>query len=176
MCRSQSGISRVPSNSLVTYWQGSAEACQAWFSPGLRVRRVSWSPKSSFAFADTDYRTEICSDDREERALVSATINEMAYVFQAWLPILVWAQVDAPKYHTGFITATCLSVVLIIATMVTRHLHEREKALYVAKPELSGAMHTDKIHSKQVAGEVFERTDTNSSEEAQIEVNVPKKD
>ena len=28
---------------------------------------------------------EICSDDNEERALVTATMNEMAYVCQAWV-------------------------------------------------------------------------------------------
>lgn len=160
----------------------------------LHTRRVRWrlvrshlrmggrsvlssnGQRTLLAFTNTDYRAEICSDDLEERALVSATINEMAYVFQAWLPILVWAQVDAPRYHKGFITATCFSVVLIIATMVTRHLHEREKALYVADSELSKSIYADKVRRKQLAGEVFERTDTNSSEEAQIEVNVPKKD
>ncbi|KAH9909642.1 MFS general substrate transporter [Xylariomycetidae sp. FL2044] len=60
---------------------------------------------------------EICSDDNEERALVVASMNEMAYVFQAWLPLLVWQQVEAPQYRKGFITSVGLgeieSVVVI---------------------------------------------------------------
>ncbi|KAI1767706.1 MFS general substrate transporter [Hypoxylon sp. FL1150] len=47
---------------------------------------------------------EICSDDNEERALVVATMNEMAYVVQSWLPLIIWQQVDGPQYHKGFIT------------------------------------------------------------------------
>lgn len=43
-------------------------------------------------------------------------MNEMAYVFQAWLPQVVWQQVDAPQYRKGFITVTILSVALIATT------------------------------------------------------------
>lgn len=53
-------------------------------------------------------------------------MNEMAYVVQAWLPLLVWQQVDAPRYHKGFITVTCLSVCIIITALSTRFLHNRE--------------------------------------------------
>lgn len=69
---------------------------------------------------------EICADDNEERALVIGSMNEMAYVLQAWLPLIVWQQVDAPQYRKGFITATCLSVLLIIVTFTLRFLHKRE--------------------------------------------------
>lgn len=54
-------------------------------------------------------------------------MNELAYVFQAWLPLLVWQQVDAPEYQKGFITVSCLSVALIISTLVVRHLDLKEK-------------------------------------------------
>ncbi|KAI3085427.1 hypothetical protein CBS147339_1677 [Penicillium roqueforti] len=70
---------------------------------------------------------EICSDDNEERSLVIGSMNEMAYVFQAWLPLVVWQQVDAPEYRKGFITVTVLFVILIISTFVVRFLHKREK-------------------------------------------------
>jgi ACS family pantothenate transporter-like MFS transporter len=53
-------------------------------------------------------------------------MNEMAYVVQAWLPLLVWQQIDAPQYHKGFITVTCLSVCIIITALGTRFLHQRE--------------------------------------------------
>lgn len=71
---------------------------------------------------------EICSEDNEERALVVGSMNEMAYVFQAWLPQVVWQQVEAPRYRKGFITVTVLSVILIIATFVTVGLEKKEKA------------------------------------------------
>ncbi|KAG9741417.1 putative MFS transporter Liz1/Seo1, partial [Aureobasidium melanogenum] len=69
---------------------------------------------------------EICASDNEERAIVSATMNELAYVVQAWLPLIVWQQVDAPQYQKGFITVSCLSVCIIITALGTRFLHKRE--------------------------------------------------
>lgn len=53
-------------------------------------------------------------------------MNEMAYVLQAWLPLIVWQQVDAPQYRKGFITVTVLSVLLIITGLITKALHRRE--------------------------------------------------
>ncbi|CAI7656051.1 unnamed protein product [Penicillium glandicola] len=70
---------------------------------------------------------EICSEDNEERSLVIGSMNEMAYVFQAWLPLIVWQQVEAPEYRKGFITVTVLSVILIFTTFGVRFLHKREK-------------------------------------------------
>ncbi|KAE9968868.1 hypothetical protein BLS_005635 [Venturia inaequalis] len=69
---------------------------------------------------------ELCSEDNEERAIVVATMNEMAYVLQAWLPLIVWQQVDAPEYRKGYITVTCLSVLLIITTFVIKYLHKKQ--------------------------------------------------
>ncbi|KAL4894896.1 pantothenate transporter [Aspergillus ambiguus] len=69
---------------------------------------------------------EICSNDNEERALVVGTMNEMAYVFQAWLPLVVWQQVDAPRYNKGFIAVTIMSVLLIVTTLTIRALQQKE--------------------------------------------------
>lgn len=69
---------------------------------------------------------EICTHDNEERAIVVATMNEMAYVVQAWLPLIVWKQVEAPRYRKGFITVSFISAMLIITALVIRVLHARE--------------------------------------------------
>jgi MFS transporter, ACS family, pantothenate transporter len=71
---------------------------------------------------------EICTRDNEERAIVIATMNEMAYVFQAWVPLIVWQQVDAPQYQKGYITVSVLSVCLIITALTIRVLWARELA------------------------------------------------
>lgn len=70
---------------------------------------------------------EICTEDNEERALTVGSMNEMAYVFQAWLPLIVWQQVDAPRYHKGWITMITMSCILITTTFIIRFLHKREK-------------------------------------------------
>ncbi|KAF2171450.1 hypothetical protein M409DRAFT_18567 [Zasmidium cellare ATCC 36951] len=78
---------------------------------------------SGLAFA---WAHEICSDDREERALVTGSMNEIAYVVQAWLPLLVWKQTDAPEYQKGYITVSCLAVLMMGTAMLTRWLHQRQ--------------------------------------------------
>lgn len=69
---------------------------------------------------------EICADDNEERALVTGTMNEMAYVVQAWLPLLVWQQVEAPRYPKGYPTSVGIAVGLIGTTLLIKKLHGRE--------------------------------------------------
>lgn len=54
-------------------------------------------------------------------------MNEMAYVFQAWLPQVIWQQVDAPEYRKGFIGSTILSAILIVSTLMIRFLAKRDE-------------------------------------------------
>jgi hypothetical protein len=70
---------------------------------------------------------EICTHDNE-RAIVIAAMNEMAYVLQAWLPLLVWQQVDAPEYRKGFVTISFLSAALIVTALAIRVLRARAVA------------------------------------------------
>lgn len=55
-------------------------------------------------------------------------MNEMAYVIQAWLPLVVWQQVEAPRYPKGFPTMIGIAIALLITTGVIKWLHERQKA------------------------------------------------
>jgi MFS transporter, ACS family, pantothenate transporter len=68
---------------------------------------------------------EICTNDNEERAIVIASMNEFAYVLQAWMPLLIWKQTDAPKYHKGYTVAAAFSVAPIILALAIRILQGR---------------------------------------------------
>ncbi|KAF4122359.1 MFS transporter, ACS family, pantothenate transporter [Geosmithia morbida] len=71
---------------------------------------------------------EICKDDNEERAIVTGAMNEMAYVFQSFLPLLIWKTTDAPSYPKGFITMVFLGAGLAATALTIRILHRRELA------------------------------------------------
>ncbi|KAM5342153.1 hypothetical protein ACJ41O_015184 [Fusarium nematophilum] len=71
---------------------------------------------------------EICSDDNEERALVTGSMNEFAYVFQAFLPLLIWKATEAPHYPKGYPTMIALAIAMAGTAMLIRHLHKREQA------------------------------------------------
>lgn len=79
---------------------------------------------------------EICNDDNEERAFVVGSMNEMAYVFQAWLPNVIWLETDAPSFHKGFMTMIFIAVAMIITSFVVRHLHLRDKATKARMAEI----------------------------------------
>jgi ACS family pantothenate transporter-like MFS transporter len=71
---------------------------------------------------------EICSGDNEERAIVVGTMNEAAYFFQAWLPLIFWQQVEAPKYHKGFVLSAFLEASMILLAVAVRYLWMWEQA------------------------------------------------
>jgi ACS family pantothenate transporter-like MFS transporter len=91
---------------------------------------------------------EICTHDNEERAIVVAAMNEMAYVLQAWLPLLVWRQVEAPQYRKGFITVAFLSAALIATALSIRLLHARE---VVKRRDNAASEHEERISSDDEA-------------------------
>ncbi|EXJ91869.1 hypothetical protein A1O3_00419 [Capronia epimyces CBS 606.96] len=73
------------------------------------------------------WTNELCSGDAEERALVLAVVNDFLPVMNIWLPLLIWQQVDAPRYHTGFITASCLIVVGFFLILAILYLSHRDR-------------------------------------------------
>ncbi|KAL2838973.1 major facilitator superfamily domain-containing protein [Aspergillus pseudoustus] len=72
------------------------------------------------------WANEICSDDAEERAIVVAATNDFAYVINAWLPLIIWKQVDAPVFRKGYITAACMAVGLIAVASIIPALIRRD--------------------------------------------------
>jgi hypothetical protein len=51
---------------------------------------------------------------------------DIVYVVGVWLVLVVWQQEQAPKYHSGFITASTFSVAAVIVTLVVWQLHKRD--------------------------------------------------
>ncbi|KAI2606545.1 MFS general substrate transporter [Hypoxylon sp. NC1633] len=115
-----SGVVNIITNTSLAVWDIPVGWKWACYIVGLIGGGISGL---TFAWAH-----EICSDDNEERALVVATMNEMAYVVQAWLPLIVWQQVEAPQYHKGFITMVFFGAGLIVTALTIRFLHHRELA------------------------------------------------
>lgn len=66
-------------------------------------------------------------------------MNETAYILQAWLPLIVWQQVEAPEYRKGYITVSCLSFMLIVTALTIRVLHAKELMQRKRSQEFSDA-------------------------------------
>jgi ACS family pantothenate transporter-like MFS transporter len=81
------------------------------------------------------FRSEICSADAEERAIVLGIMNAFGYAVNAWLPYLVFPAVDAPEFHKGFIFSSVMFVAQAGITWLVWFMHRREvrkKAMPVA--------------------------------------------
>lgn len=59
------------------------------------------------------WANEICGADAEERAIVLGIMNALGYAFNAWVPLLTYPQVDAPKFRKGFV----YSIVAFVAQL-----------------------------------------------------------
>jgi hypothetical protein len=103
------------------------------------ILRVSRPSLASFPFSQGNFETstdvnerswatEICSRDSEERAIVTASMNTLSYVVQVWLPLIVFQQVQAPRYYKGWVTVTVLNVMLVLAVLGTWWLQKAEDA------------------------------------------------
>lgn len=68
-----------------------------WFAFFLQKASVPYGPLSM------SWANEICGSDAEERAIVIGIMNSMGYAFNAFVPLLTYPQVDAPKFRKGFI-------------------------------------------------------------------------
>jgi ACS family pantothenate transporter-like MFS transporter len=99
-----------------------------WFAFFLQKASVPYGPLSM------SWANEICGADAEERAIVIGVMNSMGYAFNAFVPILTYPQVDAPKFRKGFIYSVCAFLAQgiitgMIAYMQKRDAKKREKAI-----------------------------------------------
>ena len=53
-------------------------------------------------------------------------MNQFGNTVSAWLPLIVFQQVDSPRYYKGWVTLTAINSSLIISTLVTWQLQKRE--------------------------------------------------
>ncbi|ORY61732.1 pantothenate transporter liz1 [Pseudomassariella vexata] len=105
-------------------------------------------PLKEFAFLTTGvqlmtavfytWANEICANDNEERALVISSMNGFQYAVAAWLPILIFPQVEAPDFRRGFPSTFGFVLAALICICVTQWCAVRErKAQLRAQPIVS---------------------------------------
>ncbi|KAK7742888.1 hypothetical protein SLS63_000456 [Diaporthe eres] len=92
-----------------------------WFSFFASRISVAYGPLSM------TWANEICGADAEERAVVLGIMNAAGYAFNAWLPLLTYPVVDAPRFKKGFTYTTVAFVAQAIITWVIWWLSRRDR-------------------------------------------------
>src|SRR5436305_2161 len=69
---------------------GLLHSLRSWIWAFWTLHGVSltFTPSSIGIKRSYSWAHEICASDNEERAIVVGSMNEMAYVLQAWLPLI----------------------------------------------------------------------------------------
>ncbi|KZV73276.1 MFS general substrate transporter [Peniophora sp. CONT] len=73
------------------------------------------------------WANELTGNDNEKRSFVVASCNMWAYVFQAWLPIVIFPQVEQPTVHKGNVTTACINAGMMSFAMLTLFFQKREE-------------------------------------------------
>ncbi|KAJ7581161.1 MFS general substrate transporter [Mycena floridula] len=73
------------------------------------------------------WANELTGGDNEKRSFVVACCNTFAYTVQAWLPILIFPQVEQPRVFKGNVATACISFGMICAALATLYFQTRDE-------------------------------------------------
>jgi ACS family pantothenate transporter-like MFS transporter len=90
-----------------------------WLAFFLQRASVPYGPLSM------SWANEICSGDAEERTIVIGVMNSMGYAFNAFVPLLTYPQIDAPKFRKGFIFSVCAFAAQGLITATVAHMQRK---------------------------------------------------
>jgi len=69
---------------------------------------------------------ELNTHDNEKRAFLIASCNMWANVVQAWLPILLFPQVEQPRVFKGNLATACINLGMIVMALTTLYFQRRD--------------------------------------------------
>ncbi|GAA5865031.1 hypothetical protein JCM8547_007688 [Rhodosporidiobolus lusitaniae] len=101
---------------------GGGVSTAAWYF-SFYLSGVSYAGQmSNFSWAN-----EIAVEDEQERSVLLAAMNVIAYAFNAWFGPVFWPATDAPHFKRGFRLTLAFVPILVVSTLVTRWLQRREQ-------------------------------------------------
>jgi len=133
---------------LVILWVWDVPEAAKWFAFSVTYSAVAVS-SVLYGWANIILRHNV-----EERALTLIMMTAIATSTNAWIPLLVWPTVEAPRFHKGYPYAALMTVFLVIMAQIVRVIYNREEARYAA--EVQGAIHGsgEEIEEKEVTESV----------------------
>ncbi|KAL1407818.1 hypothetical protein Q8F55_007253 [Vanrija albida] len=102
----------------------------AFWPASLRLKQAAFLVASSPLVTAVIFSwwNEICSADPLERALVISLSNGLQYAMNAWIPLLIFKQTDAPSFRKGFPTTFAFNIVALGLLVLVFFLHRRDQA------------------------------------------------
>lgn len=73
------------------------------------------------------WMNDICRDDPQYRAIILVIMNILAQTSTAWISVLVWKTVEAPRYLKGFTFTACSAFSLSLWTFVVLYYYKLQE-------------------------------------------------
>jgi hypothetical protein len=131
---------------------GAVTLAHTWNLIGLIILIVWDVPKSAkwFAFNTTyssvamssvlyGWANDILRHDPDVRSFMLIAMNYISQSTTAWIPLLVYKTVEAPRFTKGYSFTAANSLCLIAMSWVIKWVHDRQE--YVAGPPLTLETH-----------------------------------
>ncbi|KAG7664416.1 uncharacterized protein J8A68_002056, partial [[Candida] subhashii] len=114
-----SQVFNVLGNTLLAIWDIPEGA--EWFAFCLQYFGWAMSPVLY------SWQGDICREDIRERQVVLVCMNMLAQQTTAWIAVLVWRTVEAPRFLKGFTFTASSGVALCIWTFVVLWFYKRQE-------------------------------------------------
>lgn len=114
-----SQVFNITGNVLLAIWNIPERAkwfayCMQYFGWAITPVLFSW-------------QGDICRKDVRERIVVLVAMNVLALQSSAWISVLVWKTVEAPRYLKGYTFTACSAFALTIWTFLVLWLYKRQE-------------------------------------------------
>ncbi|RCK59669.1 putative transporter SEO1 [Candida viswanathii] len=73
------------------------------------------------------WQGDICRKDLRERQVILITLNVFSQQTTAWISVLVWKTVEAPRFLKGYTSCACFAAALALWTMVVLWFYKRDE-------------------------------------------------
>lgn len=123
-----SQILNVTGNTILAVWHVPEGA--KWFA--FMLQYTGWA----MAPVLYSWMNDICREDPQYRAIVLVIMNIMAQTSVAWISVLVWKTVEAPRYLKGFSFTAASAFSLMLWTFVVLYFYKRQERTNFAKKGL----------------------------------------
>ncbi|KAI0950668.1 hypothetical protein AcW1_007918 [Taiwanofungus camphoratus] len=97
------------------------------------------------------WANELTGDDNEKRSFVVASCNTFAYSVQAWLPLVIFPQVEQPRVFKGNVATAGINFAMICVAILIRFLQGRDarnKASSQAQDSASEDLDDEKLETE----------------------------
>ncbi|KAH9885787.1 MFS general substrate transporter [Cubamyces lactineus] len=121
------------------------------------------------------WANELSGHDNEKRSFIVASCNMFAYVVQAWLPIVIFPQVEQPRVFKGNVATACINFSMMVFAMATYLLSRRDerRARKLRPSTPTSDVSEDIILEDEPDGDIKKVKGGVQVSEAPLEVEVP---